>query len=270
MALKLGDYTVTEAGFGADLGALKFLDIKCRYAGLQPDAVVIVATVRALKNHGGASKTELTKPNLNALEKGLPNLHRHIENIRDVFGLPVVVAINKFPADSEEELALISKTCKEWGVPEALCDVCVKGSEGGVDLAHEVVKLCEKQSKLGHIYELSDSIEDKLNAVVRKIYRGEGVIMTPEAKRQAKLFTKLGYANLPVCLAKTQYSFSDNPNLLGAPTGFTITVRSLRISAGAGFIVALTGDIMTMPGLPKVPSSEKIDVDNNGKIYGLF
>ncbi|MBR5792790.1 MAG: formate--tetrahydrofolate ligase [Ruminiclostridium sp.] len=269
-ALKLGDYAVTEAGFGADLGAEKFLDIKCRMAGLKPNAVVVVATVRALKHHGGVAKADLGVENLEALEKGLPNLLRHVENITTVFKLPCVVAINRFPLDTEAELALIESKCKELGVNVALSEVWGKGGEGGRALAEEVVRLCEQPNDFQNTYPLEAAIEEKLEAIVTKIYRGAKVELTANAKKQAKQLTELGYGSCPICMAKTQYSFSDNQALLGAPEGFTVTVRNLKISAGAGFIVALTGDIMTMPGLPKVPSAEKIDVDENGKITGLF
>lgn len=270
MALKLGDYVVTEAGFGADLGAEKFLDIKCRMAGLTPSAVVVVATVRALKLHGGVPKTELNAENLEALEKGLPNLLQHVSNIRDVYHLPCVVAINAFPTDTQAELALVEEKCKELGVNVALSEVWAKGGEGGVALAKEVVRLCEEPNAFTQSYELDLSIEEKLDAIVKKIYHGDGVVLTPAAKKQAAKLTELGFDKCPICVAKTQYSFSDNAALLGAPRGFTVTVRNLKISAGAGFIVALTGDIMTMPGLPKVPAAEKIDVDENGRISGLF
>lgn len=270
MALKLGDYTITEGGFGADLGAEKFLDIKCRKAGLKPSAVVVVATVRALKHHGGVAKTELNNENLEALEKGLPNLLQHVENITKVFGLPCVVAINRFPFDSEAELKLIEDRCKELGVNVALSEVWAKGGEGGIALANEVVRLCETENNFEFCYDDALSIEEKLNAIVTKIYRGEGVELTAAAKKQAKRLTELGFANLPICMAKTQFSFSDDQKLTGAPRGFKITVRNLKVSAGAGFIVALTGDIMTLPGLPKVPAAEKIDVDASGKISGLF
>ena len=269
-ALKMGDYAVTEAGFGADLGAEKFLDIKCRMAGLKPNAVVVVATVRALKHHGGVAKADLGVENLEALEKGLPNLLRHVENITTVFKLPCVVAINRFPLDTEAELALIETKCKELGVNVALSEVWGKGGEGGKALAEEVVRLCEQPNEFQHVYDLDTTIEEKLEAIVTKIYRGAKVELTANAKKQAKQLTELGYGSCPICMAKTQYSFSDHQSLLGAPEGFTVTVRNLKISAGAGFIVALTGDIMTMPGLPKVPSAEKIDVDENGKITGLF
>ena len=272
MALKLGDYCVTEAGFGADLGAEKFLDIKCRKANLTPAAVVVVATVRALKHHGGVAKADLNNENLAALEKGLPNLLRHVANITDVYQLPCVVAINRFPADTEAELELIREKCRELGVNVALSEVWGKGGDGGVELAEEVVRLCEenKESSFRYAYEDELSIEEKLTAIVQKVYRGKNVSLTPGAKKQMKQLTDLGFASMPICMAKTQYSFSDDQSLLGAPEGFTVTVRNLKVSAGAGFIVALTGDIMTMPGLPKVPAAEKIDVDENGRITGLF
>ena len=270
MALKLGDYTVTEGGFGADLGAEKFLDIKCRKAGLKPSAVVVVATVRALKHHGGAAKTERGNENLEALEKGLPNLLQHVENITKVFGLPCVVAINRFPFDSEAELQLIADKCKELGVNVALSEVWAKGGEGGEELAKEVIRLCETENNFEFCYDESLSIEEKLNAIVTKIYRGDGVELVAAAKKQAKKLTELGFGNLPICMAKTQFSFSEDQKLTGAPRGFKITVRNLKVSAGAGFIVALTGDIMTLPGLPKAPAAEKIDVDETGKISGLF
>ncbi|MBR5547028.1 MAG: formate--tetrahydrofolate ligase [Clostridia bacterium] len=272
MAMKLGDYCVTEAGFGADLGAEKFLDIKCRKAGLTPSAVVVVATVRALKHHGGVAKADLNNENLEALEKGLPNLLRHVQNVTEVFGLPCVVAINRFPADTEAELALIRNKCKELGVNVALSEVWGKGGDGGVELAEEVVRLCETNVQNNFQFAYGDdlSIEEKLQAIVQKVYRGKDVILTPNAKKQAQQLTELGFASMPICMAKTQYSFSDDQTLLGAPENFTVTVRNLKVSAGAGFIVALTGDIMTMPGLPKVPAAEKIDVDENGKITGLF
>jgi len=270
MALKTGDYVVTEGGFGADLGAEKFLDIKCRLTGLHPSAVVIVATVRALKHHGGAAKSELTRENLAALEKGIPNLLRHVDNITNVYGLPAVVAINRFPDDTEAELKLVEDRCRELGVNVALSEVWARGGEGGVALAEEVIRLCHSDHKFTYCYGLEGSIEDKLNAIVTKIYRGDGVKLTPAAKKQAAQLEALGFGNLPICMAKTQYSFSDDASLLGAPEGFTVTVRNLNVSAGAGFIVALTGDIMTMPGLPKVPSAEKIDIDASGNITGLF
>ena len=270
IALKLGDYVVTEAGFGADLGAEKFLDIKCRMAGLKPSAVVVVATVRALKYHGGVPKADLGTENLEALERGLPNLLRHVENITTVFGLPCVVAINRFPLDTEAELALIEEKCKALGVNVALSEVWGKGGEGGKALAEEVVRLCEQPNDFHQAYELDTSIEDKLRAIVTKVYRGKDVVLTPNAKKQAKQLTEQGFGQYPICMAKTQYSFSDDPKLLGAPENFTVTVRNIKVSAGAGFLVALTGDILTMPGLPKVPAAEKIDVDEHGKISGLF
>ena len=270
MALKLGDYTVTEAGFAADLGAEKFLDIKCRMAGLKPSAVVMVATVRALKYHGGVAKADLNEENLAALEKGLPNLLQHVSNIKDVYGLPCVVAINAFPTDTQAELSLVEQKCKELGVNVALSEVWAKGGEGGTALAEEVVRLCEEPGDFHFSYPLDVSIEEKLDLICRRIYHADGVELTANAKKQAKQLEELGFAGLPICMAKTQYSFSDDPALLGAPTGFTVTVRNLKVSAGAGFIVALTGDIMTMPGLPKVPAAESIDVDETGKITGLF
>ncbi|MBE6918160.1 MAG: formate--tetrahydrofolate ligase [Ruminococcaceae bacterium] len=270
IALKLSDYCVTEAGFGADLGAEKFLDIKCRLAGLTPAAVVVVATVRALKNHGGVPKAELNNENLEALEKGLPNLLQHVENITQVYGLPCVVAINAFPTDTAAELKLVEDKCRALGVNVALSEVWAKGGEGGMALAEEVVRLCEQPSNFTFAYDVEDSIEDKLNAIAKKIYHADGVALTPGARKQMKELEANGFGNLPICMAKTQYSFSDDPALLGAPRGFTVTVRNLKVSAGAGFLVALTGDIMTMPGLPKVPAAEKIDVDETGKITGLF
>jgi len=272
MAMKLGEYAVTEAGFGADLGAEKFLDIKCRESGLSPDAVVIVATVRALKYHGGVAKTELNTPDIKALEAGLPNLLRHVENITKVFGLPAVVAINAFPTDTKEELDLIESKCRELGVNVALSEVWAKGGAGGEALAKEVVRLAEGNTQKGFefVYESNVGIEDKINAIVQKIYRGAGVALSPAAKKQAKNLEAMGFGDLPICMAKTQYSFSDNQNMRCAPEGFTVNIRDLRISAGAGFIVALAGDIMTMPGLPKVPSAESIDVDKEGRISGLF
>ncbi|MBE7089193.1 MAG: formate--tetrahydrofolate ligase [Clostridiales bacterium] len=269
-ALKMGDYAVTEAGFGADLGAEKFLDIKCRLAGLKPDAVVIVATVRALKMHGGLAKTELNTENLVALEKGLPNLLRHVNNIKNVYKLPSVVAVNRFPTDTDAEIELIIEKCKELGVNVCLSTVWAEGGKGGEELAKEVVRLCEMENGFDFSYDVNDSIEKKLNDIVVKIYGGDGVEFTTEAKKQIDRLNKLGFDKLPVCVAKTQYSFSDDMTKLGAPVGFKVTVRNLKVSAGAGFIVALTGDIMTMPGLPKVPAAEKIDVDENGKITGLF
>ena len=270
MALKLGDYAVTEAGFAADLGAEKFLDIKCRMAGFNPSAVVIVATVRALKYHGGVAKADLNSENLAALEAGIPNLLQHVSNIKNVFGLPCVVAINAFPTDTEAELKLVEEKCKELGVNVALSEVWAKGGEGGKALAEEVVRLCEQPNDFHQSYELDTTIQEKLETICKKIYHADGVELTANAKKQAKQLEELGFGNLPICMAKTQYSFSDDPALLGAPTGFTVTVRNLKVSAGAGFIVALTGDIMTMPGLPKVPAAEKIDVDENGVITGLF
>ncbi len=270
MALKLGDYCVTEAGFGADLGAEKFLDIKCRVAGLKPDAVVIVGTVRALKLHGGVAKTDLNEENLEALERGLPNLLRHVENITQVYGLPAVVAINRFPTDTEAELKLVEDKCRGLGVKAVLSEVWGKGGEGGVALAEEVVRLCEQPSDFHFCYEDDLSIMEKLEAISRKIYRADSVELVGNAVKQIKELTDLGFDKLPVCMAKTQYSFSDDAAKLGAPEGFKITVRNLKVSAGAGFIVALTGEVMTMPGLPKVPAAEKIDVDSEGKITGLF
>ena len=270
MAMKMADYVVTEAGFGADLGAEKFLDIKCRMAGIKPSAVVIVATVRALKHHGGVAKGELGQENLEALEKGLPNLLQHVENITKVYGLPAVVAINRFPTDTEAELALVENKCKELGVNVALSEVWGKGGEGGVALAEEVVRLCEESNSFTQAYGLDLSIEEKIRAIATKIYRADDVAILPAARKQLAQLEKLGFGDLPICVAKTQYSFSDDQTLLGAPRGFTLTVRNLKVSAGAGFIVALTGDIMTMPGLPKVPAAEKIDVDKTGKITGLF
>lgn len=270
LALKLGDYAITEAGFGADLGAEKFLDIKCRVANLKPDAVVIVATVRALKMHGGLLKTELGNEDLVALEKGLPNLLRHVSNIKNVYKLPSVVAVNKFPTDTDNEVNLIIQKCKELGVNVVLSDVWAKGGEGGVDLANEVVKLCEQENDFTFSYELDETIEGKIESVVKKVYGGDGVVFTPAAKKQIATLNELGFGNLPVCIAKTQYSFSDDATLLGAPEGFKVTVRNVKVSAGAGFIVVLTGDIMTMPGLPKKPAAENIDVSDDGKITGLF
>ncbi|MDR2587315.1 MAG: formate--tetrahydrofolate ligase, partial [Coriobacteriales bacterium] len=270
MALRLGDYTVTEAGFGADLGAEKFLDIKCRIAGFKPDAVVVVATVRALKHHGGARKEDLTTEDLVALEAGLPNLLQHVENMTKLYHLPTVVAINAFPADTPAELALVERKCRELGVNVALSEVWAKGGEGGVALAEEVVRLVEAPNEFEFSYADELSLVEKLEAIATKVYRADGVDLTPQAREQARLLESLGFGSLPVCVAKTQYSFSDNPTLLGAPTGFRVAVRSLKVSAGAGFIVALTGDIMTMPGLPKVPAAEKIDVDATGRISGLF
>ena len=270
VALKMGDYVITEAGFGADLGAEKFLDIKCRLADLHPAAVVLVATVRALKHHGGCPKAELGKENLTALEQGLPNLLRHVENITNVYGLPCVVAINRFPTDTEAELKLVEDKCRALGVNVALSEVWAKGGEGGMALAQEVIRLCESENHFRFAYDLDASIEEKLRAIVTKVYHGKDVVLTPNAKKQMKQLTDLGFGGMPICMAKTQYSFSDDQTLLGAPEDFTVTVRNLKVSAGAGFLVALTGDIMTMPGLPKVPAAEKIDVDETGKITGLF
>lgn len=270
MALKLGDYAITEAGFGADLGAEKFLDIKCRMAGLTPSAVVVVATVRALKHHGGVAKADLNNENLAALEKGLPNLLQHVDNIVNVYKLPCVVAINAFPTDTKAELDLVESKCRELGVNVALSEVWAKGGDGGVKLAEEVVRLVEEPNNFTFSYELNGSIEDKLNQIVRKVYHGKGVVMTAGAVKQAQQLEALGFGNCPICVAKTQYSFTDDQTKLGAPSDFEVTVRNLKISAGAGFIVALTGEIMTMPGLPKVPAAERIDVDSTGKISGLF
>ena len=270
MALKLGDYAITEAGFGADLGAEKFLDIKCRMAGLKPDAVVIVATVRALKHHGGVPKDKLNDEDLEALEKGLPNLLQHVENITKVFKLPCVVAINRFPNDTEAELKLIEDKCKELGVNVALSEVWGKGGEGGKALAEEVVRLCEQPNDFSFAYDLDLPIREKLETIARKIYHADGIHLPGNTPKQLKQLEELGFSNLPICMAKTQYSFSDDQSKLGAPKDFKITIRNLKVSAGAGFIVALTGDIMTMPGLPKVPAAEKIDVDENGVITGLF
>ncbi len=271
MAMKLSDYTVTEAGFGADLGAEKFLDIKCRFAGLTPSAVVIVATVRALKMHGGLAKTELNNENLEALEMGLPNLLRHVSNIKNVYKLPSVVAVNRFPTDTDAEIDLVIEKCKELGVNVVLSTVWAEGGRGGEALAEEVVRLCEEEKgDFTFCYEDGDSLEEKIEKVVKKVYGGDGITIMPAAKKQLDKLTELGFGNCPVCIAKTQYSFSDDMTKLGAPTGFTVTVKNVKISAGAGFVVVLTGDIMTMPGLPKVPAAERIDVDDNGKISGLF
>ena len=270
MALKLADYTVTEAGFAADLGAEKFVDIKCRMAGLKPSAVVVVATVRALKYHGGVLKTELSRENLEALERGLPNLLQHVDNIKNVFGVPCVVAINSFPTDTEAELALVKEKCRALGVNAELSEVWAKGGAGCVALANEVVRLCGQPNHFQFAYADELSIQEKLNAIVQKIYHGDRAVLTPNAQKQAEQLTALGFGGLPICMAKTQYSFSDDPALLGAPKGFDVTVRNLKVCAGAGFLVALTGDIMTMPGLPKVPAAERIDVDENGVISGLF
>ena len=270
MALRLGDYAVTEAGFGADLGAEKFFDIKCRMAGLKPDAVVVVATVRALKMHGGVPKTELAQENLAALEKGLPNLLQHVRNIKEVFGLPAVVAINRFPQDTEAELRLLEEKCAELGVRVVLSEVWAKGGEGGMALAEEVVRLCEEENDFRFCYDEKESIPEKLEHIARRVYHADGVELTAAARKQLQQLEELGFDALPVCMAKTQYSFSDDASRIGAPKGFSIQVRSLKVSAGAGFLVALTGDIMTMPGLPKVPAAERIDVDESGRISGLF
>ena len=270
MAMKMADYVVTEAGFGADLGAEKFLDIKCRMADIRPSAVVVVATVRALKHHGGVSKADLGTENLSALEKGLPNLLQHVENITKGFGLPAVVAINRFPTDTEAELKLVEDKCRQLGVNVALSEVWGKGGEGGIALAEEVVRLCEEPNDFHFTYELDCSIREKLQAIAQKIYHADDVKFLPAAEKEMKQLEGLGFGNLPICVAKTQYSFSDDQNLLGAPRGFDLTVRNLKVSAGADFIVALTGNIMTMPGLPKKPAAENIDVDASGKITGLF
>ncbi len=270
MAMKLGDYAVTEAGFGADLGAEKFLDIKCRYAGLTPNAVVMVATVRALKMHGGLPKTELGKEDLAALEAGIPNLLRHVSNIKNVYKLPCVVAVNRFPTDTDAEIELVIEKCRALGVNVVLSTVWADGGRGGEELAREVVRLCEEENNFSFSYELDASIEDKIRAIVTRVYGGEAVNFTPAAQKEIARLSSLGFDKLPVCMAKTQYSFSDDAAKLGAPEGFTVTVRNVKVSAGAGFVVALTGDIMTMPGLPKSPAAERIDVDENGKISGLF
>ena len=269
-ALRLADYVVTEAGFAADLGAEKFVDIKCRMAGLRPSAVVIVATVRALKYHGGVPKAELNAENLEALERGLPNLLRHVSNVKEVFGLPCVVAINAFPTDTEAELRLVGDRCRELGVNVALSEVWAKGGEGGKALAEEVVRLCAQPNEFRFTYETELPIEEKIRAIARRVYHAKHLLLLPAAKKKAAELEALGFGSLPICMAKTQYSFSDDPTLLGAPEGFTVTVSNLKVCAGAGFIVAYTGDIMTMPGLPKVPAAEKIDVDENGRITGLF
>ena len=271
MALKMGDYTVTEAGFGADLGAEKFLDIKCRMAGLVPSAVVVVATVRALKMHGGLPKTALATEDLNALEKGIPNLLRHVSNIKNVYKLPCVVAVNRFPTDTDSEIDFIIKKCRELGVNTVLSTVWAEGGRGGEDLAREVVRLCEEEKgDFTFSYDEKQPIKEKIEAVVKKIYGGDGVVILPQAEKQIEQLEKLGFGKTPVCIAKTQYSFSDDPTKLGAPTGFMVTVKNVKVSAGAGFVVVLTGDIMTMPGLPRVPAAEKIDVTADGKIVGLF
>lgn len=270
LALKLGDYVVTEAGFGADLGAEKFLDIKCRVAGLKPAAVVVVATVRALKMHGGLAKNELNGEDLTALEKGIPNLLRHVSNITNVYKLPCVVAVNRFPTDTDKEIELVINKCKELGVNVKLSTVWADGGKGGIELAKEVVELADNPNNFTFSYDLDLPIEKKIEAIVKKIYGGKGIVLTAEAKKQIETLTELGYSKLPICVAKTQYSFSDDAKKLGAPENFEVTVRNVRVSAGAGFIVVLTGEINTMPGLPKVPAAEKIDVDSNGKISGLF
>ena len=271
MALKTGEYAVTEAGFGADLGAEKFLDIKCRMAGFVPDAVVVVATVRALKMHGGSDKKSLDKENIQALEKGIPNLLRHVSNIKNVYGLPCVVAVNRFPTDTDAEIEFIIAKCRELGVNTVLSTVWADGGKGGEALAKEVVRLCEEErGDFNFAYGDELSIKEKINAVVTKVYGGEGTVFTPAAEKQIAKLEELGFGSCPVCIAKTQYSFSDDPAKLGAPSGFYVTVRNVKISAGAGFVVVLTGDIMTMPGLPKVPAAENIDVDEQGRITGLF
>ena len=271
-AMKLSEYTVTEAGFAADLGAEKFLDIKCRAGGFHPDAVVIVATVRALKYHGGVPKADLNNENLEALEKGLPNLLQHVDNVKNVYGLPCVVAINAFPTDTEAELKLVEEKCKEQGVNVRLSEVWAKGGEGGKALAEEVIRLAEDTTNdhFQFVYNVEDTIENKLNAIATKVYRADGVTITAAAKKQIQQLTELGFDKMPICMAKTQFSFSDDQTKLGAPRGFKITIREVKVNAGAGFLVAKTGDIMTMPGLPKVPASERIDIDENGKITGLF
>ena len=271
LALKLGDYAITEAGFGADLGAEKFLDIKCRTAGLVPDAVVIVATVRALKMHGGLDKKSLATEDLDALKKGIPNLLRHISNIKNVYRLPCIVAVNRFPTDTDSEIDFIIKECKDLGVNVMLSTVWADGGKGGEELAREVVRLCsEEKGDFAYSYSLDCRIEEKIEAVVKKVYGGDGITVLPAAKKQIDKLTALGFGNLPICIAKTQYSFSDDPTRLGAPEGFTVTIKNVKVSAGAGFIVVLTGDIMTMPGLPKHPAAENIDIDENGVISGLF
>ena len=270
MAMKLGDYAITEAGFGADLGAEKFLDIKCRMAGLKPSAVVVVATVRALKMHGGLDKKSLGTEDLTALEKGLPNLLRHVSNMKNVYGLPCVVALNRFPTDTDAEIACVMEKCRELGVNTVLSTVWAEGGNGGVALAEEVVRLCEEENNFAFSYDTSLSIPEKIETIVRRVYGGDGISILPAAKKQIDTLVANGFGDLPICMAKTQYSFSDDPTKLGAPDGFTVTIKNVRVSAGAGFVVVLTGDIMTMPGLPKVPAAEKIDVDENGVISGLF
>lgn len=270
LALKYSDYVVTEAGFGADLGAEKFLDIKCRFAGLNPNAVVVVATVRALKMHGGLAKTELGNEDLVALEKGLPNLLKHVENMQNLFGIPCVVAINKFPLDTDAEIKLIKTKCKELGVNVVLSDVWAKGGEGAIDLAHEVVRLAENDKPINQIYDIEDSLEEKLNKIVQKVYGGSGITFSPGVKKKIKTIEELGFRNVPICMAKTQYSFSDDKNKVGRPEGFKVNIKNIKIAAGAGFAVAYSGDIMTMPGLPKVPAANNIDITDDGKIIGLF
>ena len=270
LALKYSDYVVTEAGFGADLGAEKFLDIKCRFAGLNPNAVVVVATVRALKMHGGLAKTELGNEDLVALEKGLPNLLKHVENMQNLFGIPCVVAINKFPLDTDAEIKLIETKCKELGVNVVLSDVWAKGGEGAIDLAHEVVRLAENDKPINQIYDIEDSLEEKLNKIVQKVYGGSGITFSPGVKKEIKTIEELGFRNVPICMAKTQYSFSDDKNKVGRPEGFKVNIKNIKIAAGAGFAVAYSGDIMTMPGLPKVPAANNIDITDDGKIVGLF
>ena len=270
LALKYSDYVVTEAGFGADLGAEKFLDIKCRFAGLNPNAVVVVATVRALKMHGGLAKTELGSEDLVALEKGLPNLLKHVENMQNLFGIPCVVAINKFPLDTDAEIKLIETKCKELGVNVVLSDVWAKGGEGAIDLAHEVVRLAENDKPINQIYDIEDSLEEKLNKIVQKVYGGSGITFSPGVKKKIKTIEELGFRNVPICMAKTQYSFSDDKNKVGRPEGFKVNIKNIKIAAGAGFAVAYSGDIMTMPGLPKVPAANNIDITDDGKIVGLF
>ena len=270
MGMKLGEYMITEAGFGADLGAEKFIDIKCRMSGLRPNAVVLVATIRALKYNGGVAKEELQTENLEALEKGLPNLLKHIENVTKVYNLPVVVAINKFPTDTENELELVRAKCKEYDVNVALSDVWANGGKGGVELAQEVMRLAEGESTMQFVYDVNDPIKKKIEAIATKVYGADGVDYSPKADKEIKNLEAIGLGNVPVCIAKNQYSMTDDPKVLGRPQGFRITIRDITPSAGAGFVVALTGDIMKMPGLPKVPSAEKIDVDDNGVISGLF
>jgi formate--tetrahydrofolate ligase len=270
LALKYADYAITEAGFGADLGAEKFIDIKCRLGNLKPDAVVLVATIRALKMHGGVPKKELEPENVEAVIAGLTNLDKHIQNIQEVYGMPVVVAINKFPLDTDAELVAVEEACKERGVDVVLSDVWANGGAGGTDLAEKVIELTERPNNFQFVYDLEDSIEEKLNKIVQKVYGGKGVDIVPAARKQLQKLEELGFGNMPICMAKTQYSFSDDQTLIGAPKDFTVTIRNLKVSAGAGFIVALTGAVMTMPGLPKSPASERIDIDAEGNITGLF